>query len=167
MLSLWLMPDQETYLKLGQLIADLSSVHQTPSFEPHVTLLSGILEEEEVALQLTEELADYSAPIQSSLTRIEFLEYFYRCLFFRADTSKTLFALREEAEELFEHTKINPFVPHVSFLYGSLPVFRKIEIVEALGDRFFTDFTLTKLRLVRTELRPENWEFIGEFELEG
>jgi len=167
MLTLWLMPDQATYEKLSSLIYDLSSVHQTPTFEPHVTLLSGILEPIDMALKKTAQLAAQTAPLQSTLSRIEYLEYFYRCLFFRTDTSTSLFDLREVASSIFEHTPIHPFIPHISFLYGSLPIFKKMAIVEELGERFFTDFTMWSIRLVKTDLRPEQWELLGEFKLEG
>ncbi len=167
MLTLWLMPDSDTYHKLSQLIAALSSVHQTPSFEPHVTLLSGIVDQPKLALQKTEELAASTSVLQVALTQIEYLEYFYRCLFFRTDNSQSIFELRAKAEDLFEHTQVNPFIPHISFLYGSIPVFQKKAIVEDLGDEFLVDFKMEKIRLLRTELSPEHWELLGEFDLQA
>lgn len=165
MLTLWLMPDKETYLKIGQLIADLSSVHHTPSFEPHVTLLSGITDDVETALKKTAKLAANNVPLKASLTGVEYLEQFYRCLFFSTDDIDGIFRLREEAEALFEHATVNPFIPHISFLYGSLPIFKKEGIIKELGERFMGGFSLQKLRLVHTELTPENWETLAEFEL--
>lgn len=165
MLSLWLMPDKETYSKLSQLIEDLSTVHHTPSFEPHVTLLSGIIDPEDVALEKVKQLAQNTPLLSGSLTRIEYLEYYYRCLFFRTDDCEDIFDLRKTAEALFEHTNVNPFIPHVSFLYGALPVFKKEAIVAELGDRFFMQFNMQSLRLIKTELTPEHWELMGEFEL--
>lgn len=167
MLTLWLMPDKETYLKIGQLIAELSTVHNTPRFEPHVTLISGITDDIETALLKTQKLASKNRPLKASLTGVEYLEYFYRCLFFSTDDSDEIYRLREEAESIFEHSTVNPFIPHISFLYGSLPVFKKEAIVAELGDRFLGGFSLQKMRLVRTELGPENWEVLGEFELRG
>jgi 2'-5' RNA ligase len=167
MLTLWLMPDKETYLKIGQLIAELSSVHNTPRFEPHVTLISGITDDVETALLKTQKLAADNNVLKASLTGVEYLEYFYRCLFFRTDDSEDIFHLRNKAESLFEHSTVNPFIPHISFLYGSLPTFKKEAIIAELGDRFLGGFSLQSLRLVRTELGPENWELLGEFELVG
>jgi len=166
MLTLWLMPDKETYLKIGQLIAELSSVHNTPSFEPHVTLISGITDDLETALKKTKKLAKENSPLNASLIGVEYLEYFYRCLFFKTDDSDEIYRLRDEAESLFEHSTVNPFIPHISFLYGSLPVFKKEAIIAELGERILGGFSLQSLRLVKTELGPENWELLGEFELE-
>jgi 2'-5' RNA ligase len=162
MYTLWLMPDRPTYLKLSKLIADLSTTHDAPVFEPHVTLLSGITDNLEEAIEKTNQFATHLGSITARLTRIEFLEYYYRCLFFRTDASPALMQARSAAEELFEHTKIHPFIPHVSFLYGSLPVFQKEAIMAELGDAFLVDFRLAKLRLVKTQRTPENWELIQE-----
>lgn len=166
MYTLWLMPDQQAYQKLSELIVDLSTTLDTPRFEPHVTLLSGIVDPLEVALEKAEELANSLVPISASLTRIQFLERYYRCLFFCTDQSEALFEARDLANAIFEHTQIDPFIPHVSFLYGSLPVFQKQAIINQLGDAFFMDFRLPQLRLVETRrLQPENWRLLAEFAL--
>lgn len=165
MYTLWLMPDNAAYQKLSTLIVDLSTTHDTPTFEPHVTLLSGITDETSVAIQKTEELANSLIPVSATLTRIEFLEVYYRCLFFCTNESEDLMEARTLAEAIFEHTKIDPFIPHVSFLYGSLPIFQKEVIIGALGDSFFMDFRMPKLCLVKTQRTPEHWELMAEFEL--
>ena len=165
MYTLWLMPDKSAYQKLSKLIVDLSTLHDTPRFEPHVTLLSGITDNIKVAREKTEELANSITEISATLTRVEFLELYYRCLFFCTSQSEDLMDARMLAEEIFEHTKVSPFIPHVSFLYGSLPVFEKEAIIGTLGDSFFMDFRLPKLRLVKTQRTPEHWELIEEFDL--
>ena len=165
MYTLWLMPDKDAYQTLSKLIVELSTSHDTPQFEPHVTLLSGITDDLNVAIQKTEELANSCTPVSATLTRIEFLELFYRCLFFCTNESEELMNARALSEEIFEHTNISPFIPHVSFLYGSLPVFQKEAIIGELGDAFFMDFRMSKLRLVKTQRTPEYWEFIEEFDL--
>ncbi len=159
------MPDAEAYNKLSQLIVDLSSSHATPTFEPHVTLLSGIVDPLEVAIDKTEELANSLLPLSAALTGIEFLERYYRCLFFRTNESEDILEARQLAEAIFEHTRIDPFIPHVSFLYGSLPIFQKQAIIDRLGDAFFMNFCLPKLRLVETQRQPENWQLLAEFDL--
>ncbi|MCP4440818.1 MAG: haloacid dehalogenase [Aureispira sp.] len=165
MYSLWLIPDNHTFQKLNKLIVDLSTQHNTPKFEPHVTLLSGIIDNADIAIEKTQKLAEQFDSISAALTNIEYLELFYKCLFFRTDDSQGIFEMREAAEELFEHTQVNPFVPHVSFLYGALPIFEKKEIIAQLDDHFFVDFNMTKLQLVKTQLTPDHWKVLEEVEL--
>lgn len=165
--TLWLLPDAEAQLRLSQLIVDLSAMHGTPRFEPHATLLSGITDELELAIEKTEELAQTASVVRASLTRIEYLETYYRCLFFRTDESEALFQLRHRAEALFEHTNINPFIPHISFLYGAIPVFKKEAIIHQLGDSFFMNFRMETLCLVETSRTPEHWRLLAQFPLAG
>ena len=100
------MPDNAAYQKLSTLIVDLSTTHDTPTFEPHVTLLSGITDEISVAIQKTEELANSLIPVSATLTRIEFLEVYYRCLFFCTNESEDLMEARTLAEAIFEDDKL-------------------------------------------------------------
>lgn len=166
MLTLWLMPDDAAFERLSQLIESLSSYHHTPRFEPHVTLLSGIEDSPGLAIQKAGQLAQaIGKPVRASLTRIEYLELYYKCLFFRTDESEELFEARGLAEELFEHTNIQPFIPHISFLYGSLPTFTKQNIIQTLGDSFFMDFYLSELHLVETALTPDKWQTLARFRL--
>lgn len=165
MYTLWLIPDNNTYQKLSKLIVGLSTLHQTPQFEPHVTLLGGITDDKKTAIKKTKELAQKLSPISASLTRIEFLEIYYKCLFFCTNDSAYLMAAHQQAYDFFQHTHIHPFIPHISFLYGSLPIFQKQTIISQLGDSFFMDFRMQKIRLVKTQRTPEYWELIAEFEL--
>lgn len=165
MRSLWLIPDQKAYREIAQVIERLSSRHKSPSFEPHVTLLSGIIEDGQEAFDKAAAFAEALASIEAGLVSIDFLETYYRCLFFRTDESQALLAARKEAEELFTHTQIEPFIPHISFLYGSLPIFAKEAIISELGGAYPKKICLTRLRLVDTGLRPEQWRNLGEWPL--
>jgi 2'-5' RNA ligase len=165
MLTLWLIPDGEARQQLQQLITEMSSRHGAPAFEPHITLLSGIMgEAADVAAQAAEFAAN-TAPIVAAIRNVEYLEEFFRCLFFSTDQSASLIAARRAAEDFFEHTNIQPFIPHVSFLYGSMPVFEKAAIAAQLRDKFLMSLRMPTLRLVRTQRTPEYWETIAEFEL--
>ena len=159
------MPDQKAYQKIAHLIEDLSSRHRSPRFEPHVTLLSGIHEAEAEAVAKLGRLAAELKPIEAGLTRIEYLELYYRCLFFRTDESQALMAARREAEQRFEHSQVEPFVPHISFLYGSLPLFAKQAIIQELGENYPRRLCLDRIRLVETGQTPDHWRSLAEFKL--
>jgi 2'-5' RNA ligase len=165
MYTLWLLPDKETYYHIASLIDELNSVDQKPRFYPHVTLLSGITDNEEMAIQKSILLSANFNSIHCQLTGIDHLEYFYKCLFFKTSESEALLTIRKSAESLFEHSQINPFIPHISFLYGSLPVFKQQAIVEKLGKDILKSVALTKLQLVQTDLTPEEWKVVKSFDL--
>ena len=166
-LTLWLLPDAPAFDEIQQLIAELSTEHRSPRFEPHITLLSGILDDEQAACQKAQALAERTAPVNAAFRQVEYLEEYYRCLFFSTTHSSPLLDLRAECEQLFEHTNIQPFVPHVSFLYGSIPVFQKQAIAEDVARRhaqiLLRPLRMPTLRLVRTQRTPEYWETVGEW----
>jgi len=49
--ALWIIPEGEAYALTDDYIARLSAGYNLPKFEPHVTLLSGILSPEALALR--------------------------------------------------------------------------------------------------------------------
>ena len=159
------MPAEKTAAKISELINNLSKTYQTAAFSPHITLLSGITESKEIALQKMQNWAKQIQPIQAALTDVAYLEIYYKCLFFNTLLSKELLNARAEAELIFEHTHIQPFIPHISFLYGDLPVFKKQEIIAELNSDFFQTIILDKIQLVRTERAVEDWELLAEINL--
>src|SRR5512136_1264008 len=83
--SLWLMPEGETYERLAGLIARLSRRFSTPAFAPHLTLLPGVggwLEDD--LLVASRRLAADLRPLEIGLSAVEGREEPFRCLFARA-----------------------------------------------------------------------------------
>jgi len=69
--ALWLMPSGDSYEILAQTILRLSRQYSTPFFEPHVTLLGGLLEPEEAVLSKTRQLAALVRPFGISLGSLD------------------------------------------------------------------------------------------------
>lgn len=159
MLSLWLIPNHQAYRQLAQHIKGLSSLDDSPRFCPHLTLLSGLLEPAE---QLTPKLADWAEklmPISLDFHPCGELEAYYRCLFLNKQANSKIDQLRTEAQQLFEHLELHPFVPQLSFLYGALPIFNE----ESKGQMIPLQFD--RLQLVHTAPRPNEWEILTEIKL--
>jgi hypothetical protein len=49
--SLWLMPIGDIYRRLSETISQLSSEYGTPNFQPHITLLGELSEDEEYIIK--------------------------------------------------------------------------------------------------------------------
>ncbi len=115
MLSLWLLPKRADLARLHPALADLGTS------QAHVPILSGICESLATAISKTEQLAKFFKTFEAGLSPVGYLEGVYKCLFFRTDQSEQIFALRSQAQTLFEHTQVEPFIPQLSFLYGRIP----------------------------------------------
>ncbi|WCL82295.1 haloacid dehalogenase [Saprospira sp. CCB-QB6] len=159
MLSLWLIPNHQAYQELAQLITGLYSLDDSPRFCPHLTLLSGLSEPAE---QLAPKLAAWAEailPISLDFHPCGELEAHYRCLFLNKQANSKIDQLRAEAQTLFEHLELHPFVPQLSFLYGALPIFKEEAKDQSIPLHF------DRLQLVHTAPRPNEWELLAEIKL--
>ncbi|WBM75481.1 haloacid dehalogenase [Saprospira grandis] len=159
MLSLWLIPNHQAYRQLAQHIKALSSLDDSPRFCPHLTLLSGLLEPAELLAPKLAAWAEELLPIALDFHPCGELEAYYRCLFLNKQANSKIDQLRAEAQQLFEHLELHPFVPQLSFLYGALPIFNE----ESKGQTIPLHFD--RLQLVHTAPRPNEWEILTEIKL--
>ena len=161
--SLWLIPSGAVYTELAALISRLSRSYGTPSFEPHVTLLSGIALAEPLLFAKTQQLAELISPFQVKLTTVDYQDEYFRCLFIRADPDGALRQANATAKVLFERPEEPPYMPHLSLLYGDLPQAKKEEIIAEWGSTFALEFTVDALYLISaTADRPvADWRRIA------
>src|SRR5208337_2649697 len=86
--SLWLKPTGEVYLTLANLIFDLSKEYFSPRFDPHVTLLGELTGSYEEIESRTSKLSANLRPYTIKLTRIEYLDEYFRSLFIRVEETE-------------------------------------------------------------------------------
>lgn len=102
--SLWLMPTGRVYSELTRLIFRLSREWSTDNFEPHVTLLGGLLDSEEAILSKTSQLAAWIRPYEIKLTTMDYLDEFFRCLFFRVENNRVRDGRQFESQKPLQTT---------------------------------------------------------------
>ncbi|KAH8930097.1 LigT-like protein [Atractiella rhizophila] len=183
-ISLWLSPPSPS--PLPNLLSHLSTTYNTPSFSPHLTLLSDQL------VPSGYSTPDLLAAIQRAVRKwhdegkdaceIKFEEViqgdkFYQCVFIKcAETSSLVslhLALRKEFS-LPAPTKEAPYFPHLSLVYGDLEREKKSEIIkkmeqdgEVKGEEVVgvKEFRPSEILVMRTKGPPKEWEFIGRVDL--
>lgn len=163
--SLWLMPSGELYAELRSLIEGLSDRYGGPRFEPHITLLGGLTGPEGELLARASELAAFVRPHPVRLTKVEYLDEYYRCLYIRVQETPEVARTHQMAQVLFRRLDDRAFLPHLSLLYGDFPAGAKEAIVEELGGEFGRSFDLRSIHLYATSGPPEDWYPVREFPL--
>jgi 2'-5' RNA ligase len=163
--SLWLMPAGDLYYWLADTILDLSRKYSTPTFEPHVTLLARISGPERKIVSKSAELAQRISPFTLRLTRVDYLDRYYQCVFVRVATRDPLVKAHRAAREVFGLEKSPAFIPHLSLVYGDLARDVKERIVAELGWRFESTFKARSLDLVLTRGEPSAWRRLRGFGL--
>jgi 2'-5' RNA ligase len=165
--SLWLMPVGDLYHWLVDTIFELSRKYSTPTFEPHVTLLGRITGPEREVVSNSAELAQRISPFTIRLTRVDYLDRYYRCVFVRVAASGPLLKAHRAAREIFDLEKSPAFMPHLSLMYGDLARDVKEKIVAELGWQFELAFRARSLHLVLTRGEPGAWRHLRAFGLKG
>ena len=138
--SLWLMPTEKTYEKFSGLIKRLAEQYHVPVFEPHVTLLGGMMQSDEEVMQRTERLVRDQSSFPITLRTIDYQDFYFRTLFVRAEEAEPLVALHHRAREAFEMQAIPPYLPHLSLLYGNFSQVVKESIIATIGREHPAEF---------------------------
>jgi 2'-5' RNA ligase len=120
--SLWLMPAVEDGARLAGVLADLSARFGTPLFTPHLTIAG---DTDRPVTQLSAEIAAAAAvpAFSEAVLGIETSESFFRSFYARFAVSDPLAALKQRLDPQARE----PFLPHVSLLYGPVAAGPKAE----------------------------------------
>ncbi|MDX1637661.1 MAG: 2'-5' RNA ligase family protein [Balneolaceae bacterium] len=162
--SLWLRPFGDIAYSLQERIKKLSKKHNTPVFEPHVTLLGSLQMGKTELIQLTDTLAAYLHPFDILLTRAGYMDTYYQSLFVYAEKSDVLINARQTAERLFDIQPEQEFIPHLSLLYGNLDRNKKERILNVMGREFHIRFSVHNVLLINTTGEPSEWEKVHSVE---
>ena len=162
--SLWLIPTGEVYNKFAKIISDLAKEYNAPIFEPHVTLIGGIVGTEEELSVKTARLAEIIRPFKIKLNRMDYFPERHRALIIRAEKTNELIEAKNRAIEVFNLPLVE-YMPHLSLLYGDFSSATKEKIIRKLGSKFDDEFEIKSIYLYYTsgEEQEENWHKIREF----
>jgi 2'-5' RNA ligase len=164
--SLWFMPKGDIYKKLTDLIFQLSEKYSAPYFEPHVTLLHNLVMPEKEIIAKVSQLAVVIHPFEIKLTKADYLEQYFRCLFIRVKETKEVIDANIKAKEAFVRQSDPKFMPHLSLLYGNFLPKIKEEIIGEIGREFNEGFEVKSIHLFSSEEDISQWHRIKEFYLE-
>ena len=132
---LWLKPSGAALDVLGGTIRRLARELQVPAFEPHVTLLAYLEGSEREHRLRTAELAERLTPTECVLSKAAYLDEHFRCLFMLVDPTPGILSCHAMAAQAFGKEP-EPYMPHVSLVYGSFPESRKLESSARCRQRF-------------------------------
>jgi len=142
----------------------LRAEHGGPSFAPHLTLLSGLTASDLAAR--TAELAATIAPIEVRVTRASWGARWFQCVYLLAARAPGLLAARSAACAALGGSPTASFLPHISLLYGELPVATRADICQRLTP-LPPGFVARELVLVNTVGPAEQWTEMGRYPLTG
>jgi len=162
--SLWLIPEDYYFKKYSKIILRLSKKYHLYNFAPHVTLVGYLIGKERDLVKKTSLLATQINFFAIKMDSIDYENFYFRSLFFKAKKSKDLTNAYQRAVEIFGLEK-TVYTPHLSLLYGDLLLTTKKEIIKSLNVPFNDIFKVGKLQLLKTEGEINKWEIVAEFRI--
>ncbi len=165
--SIWLTPSGDIADELSKMIAQLSHQYATPVFPPHVTLIGNLVGGEKELSSQTQQLAAHIRAFEITLTTVDYLDEYFRCLFLRAAETPALVEANQKARALFHREQDAKFMPHLSLLYGNFDVATKKQIVASIGREFDKTFQVNSIHLHSTNGEPKDWYRVQDFEIQG
>jgi 2'-5' RNA ligase len=164
---LWLKPAGATYDVLDRTIRRLAAVLDAPVFAPHVTLLARLTGTEREHIRRTEELARRLQPVEIVLTEPAWGERYFQCVFILVEETGAVRQANALAQQVFERGA-DPYMPHLSLVYGSYSEARKREVVARLPAELRTAFVASAVYLIRADSDdPADWHEILRQPLNG
>jgi 2'-5' RNA ligase len=167
--SIWIVPPPGISDSLARLICTLGKAHGGPVFEPHVTLLGSIQSLESHVINTVSQIAESTAPFIIQLTKLEFLNQYFRCLFVKVEKSQELMNLHEQLKNLLGYAAKSDFMPHLSLLYGHIGETHKREIIAKISDYFPMHFQVSKIVIEDTspDIPADCWQRYQDILLSG
>ena len=168
MISIWLTPAEEDSEYLQNIIKDLASEYDAPTFYPHCTLYSPVnLEANEINTML-DQAAEGVRPISVTMDKLNHTPIIWKTVFIDLKPSWELSELNHRIVFSLQNLNPNPnpipipysFAPHISLIYKEMPDEKKEEIINNLSVRNY--YKMDKFTAMRTGTNVENWEKVGE-----
>lgn len=164
---LWLTPTGQAYDILMKTITDLSKAYHAPVFDPHVTLLGSLPGTEEAISLRCVKLGEWLAPFDIFLAEPAYGDQYFQCVFFKAQGTPALIHAHELAKRLFVKAP-NPFMPHLSLLYGHYSLELKHKITSTLSQALPLNFPVDTIHLIHSKSEhPMDWASILAVPLSG
>ena len=162
--SLWLMPQASDRRRWRPLIAELAARHNSPAFEPHITLVSGLPASRATAVEKIGRIAAATSPLRLRLSGPAGCDSYYRCLFMTAVETPPLTALRQRVLRAFD-VPASDYQPHLSLMYGNCAAGVKRRLMDELAPRGDAPIVLDKIALFAMRPRVKDWRETAQFEL--
>ncbi|HEV7256850.1 MAG TPA: 2'-5' RNA ligase family protein [Bosea sp. (in: a-proteobacteria)] len=121
--SIWLMPNAADGALLSGIVADLSRRFGTPLFTPHLTVKGDTDMALPALAAAIAEAAGQVAAFQEVVAGIETSETYFRSFYARFAIAPALATLKQRLDAQASE----PFIPHVSLLYGPVAAGPKAE----------------------------------------
>jgi hypothetical protein len=150
---------------VSALIGELSCRFGTPTFPPHVTLLAGLDQGADAVVARARQLARALHDLSVRFAGLEESGHYLRALSARIEPELPILDARRRAEAVLEVRPSEPFLPHLSLLYGDVPAPTRRLLANEVAMSAPPSIVLRALEVVSTEGTVGEWRRLERWPL--
>jgi len=163
--ALWAIPAKPLASQLKSILHTLSNRYNTPSFTPHITVLSVKVGDEEQLKAHCKALANSFSSFDICFDKIGESDSVYRCLYLLLNQSDDLYNLHNCAKRILSLTEPDNYFPHLSLIYGAIPQQEKVNVKKVIQQILPLKGIVNSLALWSINGTPEQWKKLTIFPL--
>lgn len=123
--AVWLIPAPSDRRWLRKVIQDYAAEYDTPAFEPHLTLYSGVIQPEDNLQVIVAESIAAMTPITLEVMGLNYSENFFRTGFITFALSNHLLQLSSVIRDRLSQPTEYLLEPHLSLMYKDISIEQK------------------------------------------
>lgn len=158
--ALWVCVTTPEEEGLAGLMAAIAQREGTSAFRPHLTLLGAMPGPEDLRARQAAALARRLQPLALTGAAVTAQADYYRGVVLEVALTRELAAARSLAAATFRYRLEPGYRPHVSLVYGNLPVLRKAEVAAELAQLADTELQGVYLEVVALDGAPADWRTV-------
>ncbi len=123
--ALWAIPTPSDRRWLAKIIQDFAQDYETPTFEPHLTVYSGMAHPDESLEALLTTLQGQTEPFQLQVAGLDYTDNFLRTGFIAFEPSDRLAQLYQDVRGALRQPIDYELNPHLSLIYKQMSLEKK------------------------------------------
>lgn len=162
--SVWLIPEQNVFDHLSEVIVALAQRLGGPVFDPHMTAFSGRFDGDAELIRAFCELRFFLKPFEAVYRGVGHDRDYFRSLFLELNEDRAVLRARQV---FFDSVAARPSPirsPHISLVYGELDTAEKRVLARETSMSFST-ITFDRVRLVRPADADFGWYNMEKLEI--
>ncbi|XP_077227972.1 cyclic phosphodiesterase-like [Tasmannia lanceolata] len=170
--SVWAVPPEPAKSRLKKLMENLRSEFGGPEFEPHVTIVGAIRLTQKDALLNLQSTCQALKPYTARINTVSRGGFFYQCVYLLLHPTPEVMEASTHSTQHFGYQSSNPYMPHLSLLYGDLTDDEKEKAEERAKfldqDLCNLSFEVSSLTLYKTDTEDKtlkSWEKVADCNL--
>ncbi len=162
MFSIWVEPTEKDAKYLLQIICRLGKKYDSPTFNPHITVYSGVksISSAKSAVKNCKNMRKFAV----NSTDLEFSDSLWKTVFINVEKNQKLKQIHAVIRKSIRQSPEYALNPHISLIYKKMDASEKQVIIDDL--KIKQKFTFDKITIIASSKNVEKWDVVDRVTLQ-